>query len=90
MTITLEPVVQVLPKAALGDRLLERHIRRGDDARRRRCSERLPPTGRTSPSSRTRSRRTCKRGRRVADLVEQHRAAARLLEHAFVIGHGAR
>ena len=30
------------------------------------------------------------RGRRVADLVEQHRAAAGLLEHALVIRHGAR
>ena len=84
-----QPVEQILTEAAIGNRLLQRHVRRRDDARRY-LQRSGAPDGPHLAFFEHAQQPDLQRWRRVGDLVEEHRPLARLLEDALVIGHRAR
>jgi hypothetical protein len=83
-----QAVIQILAEAVLGDRPFEFHVRCGHDA-----GVHVDGTRRTDRPHlaflQDAQQLHLQRRRGVADLVEEHGAAVRLLEHPLVVRHGA-
>ena len=83
-----QPIVQVLPKAAFRDGLLQRHV--GGRHHARRDMKRPIAADRPDLAFLEHAQQPdLQRRGRVADLVEQHGSITRLLEDTFVIRDGA-
>ena len=86
---TFEPVVEVLAEAALPRSRACRSLLVAATTRTSTLMVSLPPTRSISLSCSTRSTLACAPGVHVADLVEEQRAAVRLLELAAPLLRGA-
>ena len=89
--VHIEPIIEVLAEATLGDFLLEIAVRRGHDARVH-VDRLVAAQARDFPFFEHTQQLGLRRGRQIADLIQEQRPPARRLERALArrVGAGER